>query len=69
MIFVVFLEYQKIINNETLLYDNKELKQAGKCFSNILQEASIHNLDTQLSFIDENSQNEIKKYVSEANSN
>ena len=52
----------------TLLYNNKELKQAGKYFSDILQEASIHDLDTQLSFIDENSQNKIRKYVSDAKS-
>jgi len=55
-------------NKGILLYNNKELKQAGKCLSDILQEASIHDLDTQLSFIDENSQNEIKKYVSDAKS-
>ena len=51
-------------NNGNKLYKNKELKEAGKCFSTILQEASIHDLDTQLSFIDE-----IRKNVSEANSN
>ena len=51
-------------NNGNKLYKNKELKEAGKCFSTILQEASIHDLDTQLSFVDE-----IRKNVSEANSN
>ena len=35
------------------LNNNKELKQAGKCFSNILQEQSIHDLETQLSYIEQ----------------
>ncbi len=51
-------------NNGNKLYKNKELKEAGKCFSTILQEASIHDLDTQLSFVDE-----IRKNVSKTNSN
>ena len=49
-----------------LLYRDKEFKQAGKCFSNILQEAAIHDLDTQLTFIPPNSQDKYKNYVSDA---
>ena len=51
-----------------LLYDNKEIKEAGKCFTKIIQEASNHDLETQLSFIDPNSQDKIRKYVSDAQS-
>ncbi len=51
-----------------LLYSKEEINEAGKCFSNILQEASNHDLETQLSFIDQNSGKEIRKCVSDANS-
>ena len=51
-----------------LLNNNKEIKEAGKCFTNILQEAANHDLETQLSFIDSNSQDKIRKYVSDAQS-
>ena len=51
-----------------LLFNNKEIKKAGNCFANILQEASLHDLETQLTFIDTDSGKKIRKYVSEANS-
>ena len=61
----------RILENYTqgkILYQNKEMKEAGKCFTNILQEASLHDLETQLSYIDNESGNKIRKYVSDANS-
>ena len=63
-IFRIYENYTQAI----FLYQNKEIEQAGKCFSNILQEASIYDLETQLSFIDKNEGNFIRKYVSDANS-
>jgi L1 cell adhesion molecule like protein len=61
----------RILENYTqgkILHQNKEMKEAGKCFTNILQEASLHDLETQLSYIDKDSGNKIRKYVSDANS-
>jgi hypothetical protein len=61
----------RILENYTqgkLLYNDKEIKEAGKCFSDILQEASFHNLEAQLNFIDNDSRNEIRACVSDANS-
>jgi hypothetical protein len=61
----------RILDNYTqgiLYYNNKELK-AGKCFQNILQEASLHDLETQLSFIEQNSRDKFRKFVSDAQSN
>jgi len=63
-IFRIYENYTQAI----LLYKNNEIEQAGKCFSNILQEASIHDLETQLSFIDQNEGNKIRKYISDADS-
>jgi len=50
-----------------LLEKDKEFKQAGKCFTSILQEAEIHDLKTQLTFIPPNSHNIFRKYISDAN--
>ena len=61
----------RILENYTqgkILHQNKEMKEAGKCFTNILQEASLHDLETQLSYIDNDSGIKIRKYVSDANS-
>ena len=61
----------RILENYTqgiLLYNNKKLKEAGKCFTNILQEALLHDLETQLSFIDQNSRDKFRKHVSDAKS-
>ena len=64
-IFRIYENYTQAI----FLYQNKEIEQAGKCFSNILQEASIYDLETQLSFIEQNSRDKFRKFVSDAQSN
>jgi L1 cell adhesion molecule like protein len=50
-----------------LLIKNGEQKNAIKCFTKIIDEASIHDLDTQLNYIDQNSQKKIREIISNAN--
>jgi L1 cell adhesion molecule like protein len=49
-----------------LLIKNNELKNASKCFTNIIDEASIHDIDTQLNYIDQNSQKTLRDIISNA---